>query len=310
MANPTVSIIVPVYNVEKYIRRCLDSIVAQTFTDWECILVDDGTPDNSGKICDEYAARDSRFVVIHKANGGVSSARNAGLDVAKGEWIAFVDADDWIESFTYKRALDLAKENNADLVQWNVTNFNDKEEMKSLRKLVSGQFDFTKMPTYFEPSMCAKVFKKTVAQGLRFPESIALSEDRLFALQVYLSSRNCYYTDEVFYHYYMRENSASHSMTKEMILQEEKVVRQMEKMCEPYSSLCKFIYKQKKECKSHIIFGFEQFDGKFFREIFPEIDGFALREREKVSLVYFLSSIRADVLANWIISVHKKIKKL
>lgn len=97
MSSPKISIIVPVYNVEKYIRRCLDSIAGQTFTDWECICVDDGTPDASGKICDEYAQKDGRFVVIHKENGGVSSARNVGLDVAKGEYVTFCDSDDWVE---------------------------------------------------------------------------------------------------------------------------------------------------------------------------------------------------------------------
>ena len=94
---PKISIIVPVYQVEKYLRRCLDSIVAQTFTDWECILVDDGSPDNSGKICDEYAEIDNRFRVFHQENAGVSAARNKGLDVAKGEWITFVDSNDYIE---------------------------------------------------------------------------------------------------------------------------------------------------------------------------------------------------------------------
>ncbi len=79
--SPTVSVIVPVYNTEKYLRRCLDSILAQTFTDWECLIIDDGSTDASPAICDEYAARDSRFRVFHKANGGVSSARNVGLDV-------------------------------------------------------------------------------------------------------------------------------------------------------------------------------------------------------------------------------------
>lgn len=97
MNNPKISIIVPVYNVEKYLRRCLDSIVTQTFTDWECICVDDGSPDNSGEILDEYAVKDKLFVIIHKENGGVSSARNAGFDTARGEWISFVDSDDWIE---------------------------------------------------------------------------------------------------------------------------------------------------------------------------------------------------------------------
>lgn len=94
---PKISVIVPVYNTEKYLRRCIDSILAQTFTDFELLLIDDGSKDSSGAICDEYAAKDSRVRVFHKENGGVSSARNVGLDNAKGEWITFVDADDWIE---------------------------------------------------------------------------------------------------------------------------------------------------------------------------------------------------------------------
>ncbi|MBE6318012.1 MAG: glycosyltransferase [Bacteroidales bacterium] len=93
---PSVSIIVPVYNTEKYLSRCIDSILAQTFSDFELILVDDGSTDNSGKICDEYAKKDSRIIVIHKENGGASSARNKGLEIAQGEWITFVDSDDFI----------------------------------------------------------------------------------------------------------------------------------------------------------------------------------------------------------------------
>lgn len=94
--RPTVSVIVPVYRAEEYLNRCVDSILAQTFTDFEVILVDDGSPDHCGEICDDYARRDPRVRVFHKENGGVSSARNVGLDHARGEWIAFVDADDWI----------------------------------------------------------------------------------------------------------------------------------------------------------------------------------------------------------------------
>ena len=95
---PLVSIIVPVYKAEKWLHRCVDSILAQTMTDFELLLIDDGSPDKSGEICDEYAAKDNRVRVFHKENGGVSSARNLGLDNATGEWISFIDADDWVET--------------------------------------------------------------------------------------------------------------------------------------------------------------------------------------------------------------------
>ena len=94
---PKISIIVPVYNVEQYLAECIESIKDQSLTDIEIILVDDGSPDNSGAICDDYARKDDRIRVIHKKNGGLSSARNAGLEVAIGEYIGFVDSDDWVE---------------------------------------------------------------------------------------------------------------------------------------------------------------------------------------------------------------------
>jgi glycosyltransferase involved in cell wall biosynthesis len=94
---PVISIIVPVYKVEPYLRRCIDSILAQGFTDFECILIDDGSPDNCPTICDEYMEKDKRIVVIHQENKGVSAARNAGLNRAQGKWIGFVDSDDWCD---------------------------------------------------------------------------------------------------------------------------------------------------------------------------------------------------------------------
>ncbi len=103
-----ISVIVPVYNVQEYLPRCVDSILAQTYENLEIILVDDGTKDASDKICDEYAARDTRIRVIHKENGGLSSARNAGIDIAKGEYLSFVDSDDWIEPDTYAHMLGVA----------------------------------------------------------------------------------------------------------------------------------------------------------------------------------------------------------
>ncbi|HEY8803664.1 MAG TPA: glycosyltransferase, partial [Clostridium sp.] len=102
MQNPLISIIVPIYKVEVYIRNCVDSILNQTYKNLEIILVDDGSPDNCGNICEEYSSKDKRIKVIHKKNGGLSSARNAGLDIASGEYIGFIDSDDWIEGDMYE----------------------------------------------------------------------------------------------------------------------------------------------------------------------------------------------------------------
>ena len=106
------------YNVEKYVRRCLDSVQAQTFQDWEAICVDDGSPDNSGKIAEEYAARDSRFVVVHKKNGGLSDARNAGMKKVKSEYVMYLDSDDFIHPQTMEIAYHLAQKNGTDIVSW------------------------------------------------------------------------------------------------------------------------------------------------------------------------------------------------
>ena len=111
-----ISVIVPVYNVEQYLPKCVDAILAQTYGNLEVILVDDGTPDGSGRICDEYAARDNRVQVIHKENGGLSSARNAGIDIARGEYLGFVDSDDCIAPDMYEKMLSLALEADTKLV--------------------------------------------------------------------------------------------------------------------------------------------------------------------------------------------------
>ena len=114
--NPLISVIVPVYNVEEFLPKCVDSLLSQTYENLEIILVDDGTKDNSDKLCDAYADLDPRVRVIHKENGGLSSARNAGIDVAKGEYLAFVDSDDWIEPNTYEWMLELVRKYGVKLV--------------------------------------------------------------------------------------------------------------------------------------------------------------------------------------------------
>ena len=115
---PAISIIIPVYNVEKYLRRCLDSVLNQTFTDWQAICVNDGSPDGSGEILVEYAARDSRFIIVNKENGGLSDARNAGLPHATGEYIMYLDSDDFIHPQTMEIAYHMARRDNSDIVSF------------------------------------------------------------------------------------------------------------------------------------------------------------------------------------------------
>lgn len=115
---PAISIIIPMYNVEKYLRRCLDSVKNQTFSDFQAICVDDGSPDNSGKIAEEYAKKDKRFIVIHKENGGLSDARNVGMKYAKGEYIMYLDSDDFIHPQTMEIAYAMAIRNESDIVSF------------------------------------------------------------------------------------------------------------------------------------------------------------------------------------------------
>ena len=116
--KPKISIIIPMYNVEKYLRRCLDSVKNQTFKDWQAICVDDGTPDKSGEIAEEYASHDKRFVVVHKENGGLSDARNAGMKKVQGEYVMYLDSDDFIHPQTMEIAYGLAQKNGTDIVSW------------------------------------------------------------------------------------------------------------------------------------------------------------------------------------------------
>lgn len=139
ITKPKISIIVPVYKAEPYLKKCIDSILNQTFKDFELILVDDGSPDRCGEICDEYALKDSRIKIIHKENGGQSSARNVGLDIAQGEYIGFVDSDDWIEPDMYKKLFKVLKNDNVDMAICNINSIKDKklrDRKKEKRKYI------------------------------------------------------------------------------------------------------------------------------------------------------------------------------
>lgn len=209
--NFLVSLIVPVYNVEPYLRRCLSSIISQTYKNLEIIIVDDGSTDNSGLICDEYALSDKRIKVIHKENGGLSSARNVGLGIATGEYIGFVDSDDYIDlSFVEKM---MANNNGYDMI---MCRFCIEEGSK---KYIPMPFDYTDNVLIngydvfelicrekVDCSCCTKLFKKTFFEQKTFPIG-KTNEDFVFLSNVLLDVDSALYIKDVTYYYIKRNDS-------------------------------------------------------------------------------------------------------
>ena len=222
---PKVSVIVPVYKTEKYLTRCVESILAQTCTDLELLLIDDGSPDRCPQLCDEFAAKDSRIRVIHKVNGGVSSARNAGLDVAKGEYIAFVDSDDHIEPDMYEKMLAKAEEYDCDVVMCDcVKDYADSHQLFT-HDIRQGYYDAQQLRETYYPhllmmenveypatiSNCLLLFRRDLVKETRYLTGVRYSEDLLFGAQVlYQANSFCYLKGHAYYHYWMNPTSATH----------------------------------------------------------------------------------------------------
>ena len=217
--NPLISIIVPVYNVEEYLDRCVESIVNQIYTNIEIILVDDGSPDNCPKMCDEWAEKDNRIKVIHKENGGVSSARNIGIDNADGDYISFVDSDDYVENNFISSLLSGCQNNEAQLsVCGCCINDNDKVIKAESTVLVNSYdacimlFDYGNCH-YFEGYSCNKLYKKDIIKDncLKFDTSFKMCEDTLFNFNYIKCINNVCVLDEALYHYCSRKDSAARS---------------------------------------------------------------------------------------------------
>ena len=212
-----ISVIIPVYKTANYLPRCLDSVLSQTYTNLEIILVDDGSPDNSGNICDEYAKRDNRIVVIHQMNQGVSAARNAGLKIAKGDYIGFIDSDDYIHTNMYQKLYELIKETNADLAQCRYQErFPDdiKEPYKYIisNKIISNRIESIKLlftgPITF--TGVNKLYSKKVVEKIYFPTNTGMCEDLVFVYLTLKKTKIIANTNEIYYDYCMdRQDSAS-----------------------------------------------------------------------------------------------------
>lgn len=222
--EPLVSVVIPIYNVEKYLDRCVSSVVNQTYRNLEIILVDDGSPDNCPAMCDAWARRDGRIKVIHKKNAGLGMARNSGLEVANGKYICFFDSDDYVDGTTVEKCVNNAEEHQADAVIFGICVVCDDEKMAP-KKISGDQYVFqdgevleTLLPGLFTyrygvgVSSCGRMYKRSVFEenGLRFrSERELISEDAFFALEFYSKANTVIIVPENLYFYYYRTVSLS-----------------------------------------------------------------------------------------------------
>lgn len=213
--NPTVSVIIPVYKVEKYLQECIDSICTQSYPYLEIILVDDGSPDCCGSICDENAAMDRRIQVLHKENGGLSSARNAGLDVATGKYVAFIDADDTIHPRFVEILIGLCEQFECDVSQCDFLTVSETSmklplNMQGDLRFYTGKQAVHELCTGREDVKytiaCNKVYKRELFTGIRYPLG-RLHEDEFTTYRVLWSARQVVVTNQYLYYYLIRSES-------------------------------------------------------------------------------------------------------
>lgn len=234
----TFSIIVPIFNAEKYIRRCIESIICQTYTNFEVILIDDGSHDHSLEICLEYKSKDTRIKVIEQKNQGVSSARNIGIKESSGNWIIFIDADDWINKNALKISAEILNRNTEfDTLIWSCSLFRHKKEeayIKYKKDEIINQKQFWDV-TQFHPAVWGYVFSKKIISEKKicFKNKLSMSEDRLFLAEYVVYSKRNFTIKENLYYYFSNENSICNTESNL-------------KKCLDQLNACKEIYKLRK----------------------------------------------------------------
>lgn len=209
-----ISVIIPVYNVEKYLKRCLDSVVNQTYKNLEIILINDGSTDKSGNICDEYAAKDKRIIVIHKENGGVSSVRNKGLDICTGDYISFIDSDDWLGNGFYEYVVNNVKDNDLLIFDYHITNGKNSKWIK----YNNAEFELTKEKCLMELTkakiqsyLWVMIFKRKLFYNIRFPQNRNFEDQAIMHLLID-KCQKIKYCNKAFYNYYQNPKGITHTV--------------------------------------------------------------------------------------------------
>lgn len=243
---PSLSIIIPVYQAKDYIGKCIKSILGQSFSDFELLLVDDGSSDGSGAICRDFAKKDERVKYIYQENQGVSSARNAGLDHAAGEYITFVDADDWVENYAFQAYMDVLKKNSVDIL-WHgsmkdVWRDGKKKSSPKGRPAVEGEFSKESMKSYIMEqngeiavNVFSYVFKNELLNDITFNINMPYAEDTVFVMQALAKAKRYYLQKNCLYHYNARAGSAAYRWQPKMLDCYEKSFKEISLF---YESLC------------------------------------------------------------------------
>lgn len=249
-----ISVILPVYKVEKYIRKCMESVLNQTYTNLEIILVDDGSPDNCGKICDQYAKRDSRVKVIHKKNGGAPAARNDAIDICTGDWIAYVDPDDWVEINEFEEIMKVAKRDNPDIIIFN-TYLNDGKSQKVMQAFPKNFVTENKKFIYlmqlsalnknYTPYMQEwsqgfpwdKLFKASLIKdnNIYWPTNLKANDDVVFCLHAFQYANKVSYINKTLYHYRMNPESIGHKFMPDRIQVDKDIYDEMLRIKKMYN---------------------------------------------------------------------------
>lgn len=246
-----ISVIVPVYNVEKYLDRCVKSILSQSFSDFELLLVDDGSPDRCGELCDEYAKGDSRIKAFHKRNGGLSDARNFGIEKALGEYLMFVDSDDYIHEQMLETLHRLITENDADLAVCSAMDVFEGKEVTQVREIREFTLNKTESYKYMLrgdglPSACNKLYKRQTVGEVRFPVG-KLYEDGFFTPQILKRVEKTAVTSRPMYYYFRRADSITTKPFRkgdlDVIEAYDICVRQVRELCPEALPFAEFRYR-------------------------------------------------------------------
>lgn len=309
--RPLVSIIVPVYNAEKYIRRCIDSIKSQSLTDWELILIDDGSPDGSSEICNEYSNDDNRISVIHKTNGGVASARECGQSKAQGTYSIHVDPDDWIEPDMLKTLYDKAIEENVDMVISDfLFDYGPSHQVVSPQRTDGRDLLYNLLCQNLHGSLCNKLIRTELYSryNLHFPENMICWEDLYICCNIAMHPCSVSCIPQALYHYDLHSNEQS--MTR---MATHKTLEAMKLFCNYFSNRLE-IDRQHwlNEAKSSVLvtaYRCNLLNENDLRSLYPEINQWFINKyRRKYDMVF--NNALAQVLSGKSMRYGRRYQKL